>query len=86
MKRKSLVKRESKIADCFSSKMNLCQALVKPDGSKASVQKSSGIKRALFKIMSYCFPIEDISKIEEIIEKHGYVYRSLANFPAKERQ
>ncbi|XP_052082348.1 uncharacterized protein LOC127720000 [Mytilus californianus] len=85
MKRKTLVKREHKITDCFSSEMNTCQALVKPDGTKASIQKSLGIKRALYKTLSYCFPFTDSSKIEDLLEKHGYIYRDLKDFPTEER-
>jgi hypothetical protein len=44
VKRVALVKRQVAIADCISSDMNICQALVKPDCSKASLQKSTGIE------------------------------------------
>jgi hypothetical protein len=55
-KRVALVKRQAAIADCISSDMNTCQALVKPDCSKASLQKSTGIKKALMHLLSLCIP------------------------------
>ena len=46
-KRMKLVAKEKKRIDCLSSEMNLCQAVVKPDCSKAKVQKSGGVQKAL---------------------------------------
>ena len=52
--RKQRVVRLSKIVDCMSSKMNLCQAVVKADCYKATVNKSTGVKKVLRLIIQRC--------------------------------
>lgn len=47
------LKREAKQANCLSSHMNMCQAIVKPDCTKAKVQKSTSMQKALVNIMGY---------------------------------
>ena len=56
--RKQKVVRLTKIVDCMSSNMNLCQAVVKPDCSKRSVDKSNGVKRALKSVITRCTTAE----------------------------
>ena len=56
--RKQKVVRLTKIVDCMSSKMNLCQAVVKPDCSKRSVDKSNGVKKALKSVLTRCYTAE----------------------------
>ena len=46
-KRKKIVARQTKRADCLSSDMNMIQALVKPNCSKPKVQKARGMVVAL---------------------------------------
>lgn len=53
-KRRQAVDRMTKVYDCLSSEMNTCQAVIKPDCSKPAVQKSSGIKDALFWCLQQC--------------------------------
>lgn len=43
--------------------MNTCQALVNPDSSKPTVQKSSGIKKILSRSLWYTF---DNLKLEDV--------------------
>ncbi len=50
-KRKKIVARKAKDVDSFSSEMNNCQALVKPDCSKPKVMKAQGMKKAIMKMM-----------------------------------
>lgn len=50
-KRLKIVAKEKKRIDCLSSEMNLCQAVVKPDCSKAKVQKSGGVQMALTELL-----------------------------------
>jgi hypothetical protein len=66
-KRVALVKRQAAIADCISSDMNTCQALVKPDCSKASLQKSTGIKKALMNLLSLCIPHTNCVHLDMIL-------------------
>ena len=47
MKRKQKVKKQTKVLECMRSEMNACQAILKPDCSNATVQKSAGITKAL---------------------------------------
>lgn len=61
-KRKKTVMKESKQVDRLSSKMNTCQAVVNPDGSKPAVQKASGISKALGNLLSKIVPSEEVSK------------------------
>ena len=58
-------KKQSKVVDCFSSEMNTCQAFVKPDCSKVALQKSTGIQKALLKLLSLCLSQEDSSSSVE---------------------
>ena len=58
--RKRGVKRETKQADCLSSDMNLCQAIVKPDCSKPKVQKAKGSQKALTWLVQHC-----VSKVQD---------------------
>ena len=51
-KRQKQVERYKKRYDCLTSSMNACQSIVKPDGTKATVQKSQGMKKALLNILS----------------------------------
>ena len=60
-KRQAEVKKKTKIFDCMSSAMNACQALVNPDGSKATIQKSQGIKKALLRALLFSGDTEECS-------------------------
>lgn len=51
-KRKQTVMKETKQVDRFSSKMNACQAVVNPDGSKPAVNKAMGVSKALIHLLS----------------------------------
>ena len=53
-KRQRKVAREKKIVDCLSSQMNACQAVLKPDCTKGTVQKSTGIKKAVINLLDTC--------------------------------
>ena len=53
-KRTAKVKRLSKVIDCMSSSKNTCQAILKPDGSKNTTNKSAGVKKALISLTKRC--------------------------------
>ena len=50
-KRVRKINKEKKRVDCLGSKMNACQAVVKPDCSKSAVSKADQIKKAMIHIM-----------------------------------
>ena len=52
--RQKIVTKESKLIDLFSSSHNACQAIVKPDGSKPKVMKSSTMSKALRAVVNMC--------------------------------
>ena len=83
IKRQAEVKRQTKVTDCFSSDMNTWQALVKPDCTKASLQKSPGIKKGLYKILSLCFPDLQASNIEEKLAKEMVVLSDARHIPTQ---
>ena len=83
IKRQAEVKRQTKVINCFSSDMNTCQALVKPDCTKASLQKSPGIKKGLYKILSLCFPDLQASKISEKLAKEMVVLSDARHIPTQ---
>ena len=66
--RKQKVVRLTKIVDCMSSKMNLCQAVVKPDCSKRTVTKSKGVKKALKSIITRCTTAESQLKTLQMLQ------------------
>ena len=66
LKRQATVKKQTKVLACMSSTMNTCQSLVNPDCTKATVQKSQGIKKALFKALWYTF---EGTKLEDMGNK-----------------
>ena len=80
-KRLAHVKKQSTIVDCISSEMNACQALVKPDCSKTALQKSTGIKKALKRLLSYCIPYTDYNEMDKLIEQHGLIFLDLGEVP-----
>ena len=82
-KRKALVKKKTKVIDCHSSDMNACQALVHPDCSKPSVQKSQAIKRALLKLLSLCLPSSD--SVEDKLSKETLIMSGNKSFPLELR-
>ena len=82
-KRKALVKKQTKVIDCHSSDMNACQALVNPDCSKPSVQKSQGIKRALYKLLSLCLVSSD--SVEDKLSKERLIMLGNKSFPQEIR-
>ena len=57
-KRKKKVDKMSKIFDCLSSSMNTCQAVFRSDGTKASTNKSLGVKKALNCLLNKCTTTE----------------------------
>lgn len=59
IKRKKKVIQKQKEVDCLSSEMNACQAILKPDCSKGSIQKSIGMRKAIFSILQSCIEAED---------------------------
>lgn len=85
-KRITHVKKQSKVVNCFSSEMNIWQALVKPDCSKATLQKSAGIKRALLKLLALCLTHEDSSVSEEdMVAKEKLILFDLKTLPTSLR-
>ena len=82
-KRKALVKKQTKVIDCHSSDMNACQALVNPDCSKPSVQKSQGIKRALYMLLSLCLVSSD--SVEDKLSKERLIMFGNKSFPQEIR-
>ncbi|CAG2249136.1 unnamed protein product [Mytilus edulis] len=85
-KRVAHVKKQNTIADCISSDMNTCQAVVKPDCSKASLQKSTGIKKALKKVISHCIPYTDYSQLDVLLANRGLVFLDINEVPQAIRQ
>ena len=71
--RQRKVKREKKVVDCYSSDMNTCQSLVKPDCSKPTVQKSKNIKTALRNL------IDELCTT--VTEKPTLIYNNLKDIP-----
>lgn len=57
-KRKKKVHKLSKNFDCLSSSMNTCQAVFRSDGTKASTNKSLGVKKALNCLLIKCTTTE----------------------------
>lgn len=53
--RQKKVLRLAKVIDCFSSIQNTCQAIVKPDCTKSTTNKSMGVKKALHHVLKKCF-------------------------------
>ena len=53
-KRTAKVKKMSKVIDCMSSAKNTCQAVLKPDGTKNTTNKSAGVKKALINLVKSC--------------------------------
>jgi hypothetical protein len=84
-KRVALVKRQAAIADCISSDMNTCQALVKPDCSKASFQKSTGIKKALMNLFSLCIPHTNFVHLDMILSERNLYFHNVHDIPPKIR-
>ena len=71
-KRKKKLTKTIKQAQHLSSAMNTCQALVKPDCSKPKVQKSSGMPRALVKVLSMspsCLNTTEINRLVALNQK-----------------
>ncbi len=58
IKRQKRAKHLSAVANCLTSDMNLCQAVVKPDCTKATVNKASGMKNALISLLTECLDQE----------------------------
>ncbi|VDI71124.1 Hypothetical predicted protein [Mytilus galloprovincialis] len=85
-KRVAHVKKQNTIADCISSDMNTFQAVVKPDCSKASLQKSTGIKKALKKVISHCIPYTDYSQLDVLLANRGLVFLDINEVPQAIRQ
>ncbi|VDI32965.1 Hypothetical predicted protein [Mytilus galloprovincialis] len=61
-------------------------AVVKPDCSKASLQKSTGIKKALKKVISHCIPYTDYSKLDVLLANRGIVFLDINDVPQAIRQ
>ena len=79
------LKRQAAIADCISSDMNTCQALVKPDCSKASLQKSTGIKKALMNLLSLCIPHTNFVHLDMILSDRNLYFHNVHDIPPKIR-
>ncbi|XP_076084880.1 uncharacterized protein LOC143055600 [Mytilus galloprovincialis] len=86
VKRTAFVKRQKTIADCISSEMNTCQAIVNPDCSKSTIQKSPSIKRALQKVLSLCIPCIEQHKLEEYLASNDIILLNVTEIPAKIQQ
>ncbi|XP_067660602.1 uncharacterized protein [Haliotis asinina] len=80
MKRQQHVRRRSKIVDCWSSEMNTCQAVVKPDCSKACVQKASGIRKGLLTVLQQCVPSSE-DTIEAILTGKSLMWSNFKTIP-----
>ena len=82
-KRLDLVKRQMKRTDCMSSKMNACQAIMKPDSSKSTTNKSAGIKKGLARVLLSCNndngPVTNDTWTE--FEKGGLILLDQVKFP-----
>jgi hypothetical protein len=82
------VKRKTKAVECLSSHMNACQAIVKPDCSKAKVQKSRGMKTALLNELVKCYrkvyATDDISDedIRKMLSKENVLIYGLKSIPS----
>ncbi|KAH3834539.1 hypothetical protein DPMN_107868 [Dreissena polymorpha] len=72
-KRQAHVKKGMKVLDCMSSSMNTCQSLVNPNGTKASVQKSTGVRKALMKVLSSIFSDVKPTGLEQTIDDEGII-------------
>ena len=83
--RMAQVKKQAEVIDCFSSQMNTCQALVKPDCSKASLKKSPGIRKALQKLLSLCLQGCNPRRIEENLAKEGLIHTDIKSIPVNIR-
>ena len=79
------LKRQAAIADCISSDMNTCQALVKPDCSKASLQKSTGIKKVLMNLLSLCIPHTNFVHLDMILSDRNLYFHNVHDIPPKIR-
>lgn len=51
-KRKEAVKKQTKVIDCLSFRMNTCQAFMRPDCTKLETNKATGVKNALIHLLS----------------------------------
>ena len=67
IRRKKKVIQKQKEIDCLSSEMNACQAIMKPDCTKGSVQKALGMRKALFDILKTCLE----KTVSETIDKNA---------------
>ena len=56
------VKRESHKADCYSSNVNTCRALVKPNCTKRAVVKSTGVPTALSNVDLSSYMVLDTNR------------------------
>ena len=54
LKGRKRLSRNKKEFDCLSSEMNTCQAILKPDCTKGSVNKSLGKRTALMAVLQRC--------------------------------
>ena len=72
-----------KRTDCMSSKMNACQAIMKPDSSKSATNKSTGIKKGLARVLLSCNndngPVTKDTWTE--FEKGGLILLDQVKFP-----
>ncbi|CAC5421316.1 unnamed protein product [Mytilus coruscus] len=66
--------------------MNTCQAIVNPDCSKSTIQKSPSIKRALQKVLSLCIPCIEPHKLEEYLASNDIILLNVTEIPAQIQQ
>ena len=64
---KKKVTQKQKEIECLSSEMNACQAIMKPDCTKGSIQKALGMKKASFDILKTSLE----KTISETIDKNA---------------
>lgn len=65
--RQKKVAKQTKLADCFASDNNTCQALLKPDSTKPKVIKSIGMQKALKSIIAQSLPSNEE---EDVIDSY----------------
>ena len=84
VKRKKKVKQKQKEFDCLSSEMNACQAILKPDCTKGSVNKSLGMRTALMSVLQKCVvntEYVDKEDFSEVLKKQNLHYKCCSSMP-----